>query len=127
MTSTVCLIGGYKVQQGPFTALHSTHRGLDDWLADDALVQLRVQDSGGPQLQPGCGLNFHRLGRVVSTVAVCVLGLGLFGGGGDGGGSRGCGGAERQEEGLLHPPDPDRSLTRFPLRRTKKEFDVRVR
>lgn len=91
------------------------HRGLDDGLADNALVQLWVQHHVGPQVRLHVGLPFNQHGSVTITVAICVWGLVLLRGGGSSGG-----GAECQEEWLLHPPDPDRPLPRSQLRRHKK-------
>lgn len=101
------------------TRARSAHRGLDDGLADDALVQLQVQLHVGPQVRLRVGLPYEKLGTVAITVAVCVWGLGLLGGG-SGGGSGG--GAECQEERLLHPPDPDSPLPRSQLRKHRKMF-----
>lgn len=85
-----------------------THCGLNDWLADHALVQLRVQMHVGRQLRLDVGLPFEPFGRVFFAIVICVLGLGFLDGS--------SGGAERQEEGLLHPPNPDGPLPRSQLR-----------
>ena len=50
-----------------------THRGLDDWLTDDALIQLRVQPHVGPQL--GIGSSSGRLHKLSVALIVAVFNL----------------------------------------------------